>query len=250
MSERLAAALEFAELGCRAVIVEGKNPGGYLGRQWQQQATRDEHVLRGWWERWPAGNVGIVGDAVLLPLDVDDPASFERFQAEHGQAPPTPRYLTGGAEPPGRERLLFKHPGGAIDPKLADGVQLRRGNLMSLIPPSVHPETGVEQEWRIGIDEAPFAQIPVPWLERVRRTGRRGRSKSEWAEMFTRTFATGCGETHPSFVSMAGRLVPAVGAVAAFELLRCWNLEHCDPAKPEGEIHDAIAWVARKELGR
>jgi hypothetical protein len=94
----LAAALEFAEIGVRVVIVQGKNPGGFLGRHWEQQATRDPAVLCGWWERWPDVNVGILGDAVLLPLDVDNPDSFERFQAEHGQAPPTPRFYTGGSQ--------------------------------------------------------------------------------------------------------------------------------------------------------
>jgi hypothetical protein len=89
------AALEFAEIGVRVVIVQGKNPGGFLGPHSEQQATRDPAVLCGWWERWPGG---ILGDAVLLPLDVDNPDSFERFQAEHGQAPPTPPFYTGGSQ--------------------------------------------------------------------------------------------------------------------------------------------------------
>jgi hypothetical protein len=51
-------------------------------------------------------------------------------------------------------------------------------------------------------------------------------------------------------VSLAARLVPAVGAQAAFELLRCWNLGHCQPPKDEREIADAVRWVARKEAAR
>jgi hypothetical protein len=76
-------------MGVRVVIVEGKNPGAYLGPEWQRKSTTDPAVLRRWWAEAPDGNVGILGDTVALPLDVDDPASFERFQSEHGQAPPT-----------------------------------------------------------------------------------------------------------------------------------------------------------------
>ena len=102
-------ALTFAELGCRVVPPRGKHAGGYLGDGWQHQATRDPEVIRGWYERWPDANVGILGDRVLLPLDVDDPQAFERLQAETVAAPETPRYWTQGA--PGRERLLLAYPG-------------------------------------------------------------------------------------------------------------------------------------------
>jgi hypothetical protein len=258
-NDLLEAALQFAELDVRVVAVRGKNPGLLLGGGWQHKATTDESVLRGWWHRWPDANIGIVPGIELAPIDVDAPVSFERLQVETVKAPITPRYITGGGA--GRERLLFAHPGnaalaGITDTMIAPGVQLRvplpgRGALMSTVPPSVHPDTGVTQEWRIGLDETPLARLPGEWLARVRREpGRRGRPKSEWAAMFTRTFTAGCGETHPSFVSMAGRLVPAVGAQATAELLRCWNRVHCQPPKPEREIIDAVAWVARQELGR
>jgi hypothetical protein len=257
-NDRLAAALEFAEI-VPVVIVDGKNPGGLLGREWQRKATRDPDKVRQWFATWPDANIGIVPAGELLPVDVDNPAAFERLQGETVEAPPTPRYLTGGG--PGRERLLFAQPGaralaGIDDTMIVPGVQLRvplagRGALMSLVPPSKHPGTGVTQEWTIGLDEAPLAQIPAVWLDGMRRTpGNPGRSNSEWSAMFKHTFVAGCGVTHPSFVSMAGRLVPAVGAVAAYELLRCWNIQHCRPPKPEREIADAVKWVAGKELGR
>jgi Bifunctional DNA primase/polymerase, N-terminal len=88
----LGAALTFAELGCRVVPPRGKHPGGYLGHGWQRQATRDPEVIRRWYARWPEANVGILGDRTLLPLDVDDPASFQHLQAETVAAPDTPRF--------------------------------------------------------------------------------------------------------------------------------------------------------------
>jgi hypothetical protein len=248
----LASALEFAELGCRVVIVRGKDPGAYLGREWQLKATRDEETLRGWWSRWPDGNVGVVGDGPVLPLDVDNPESFERFQEKYGHAPPTPRYYTGGAHPPGRERLLFKHPGMAVEAKLADGVQLRRGNMMSLVPPSVHPETGVTSEYTIGLDEAPFAAVPAAWIERARPAQNgAGKPQSHWAELVVRHYRTGCGQTHPDVVSLAAYLVKKLGSGRiALELLLGWNERHCHPPKPEQEIVDIVAWAVRKETGR
>jgi hypothetical protein len=253
-NECLAAALEFAALGCRVVIAQGKDPGAFLGRGWQQQATTDERVLRGWWGRWPAGNVGIVGDAVLLPLDVDDPASFERFQAEHGPAPATPRYYTGGAEPPGRERLLLRHPGAALEPKLADGVQLRRGNLMSLVPPSTHPETGVVQEWQIGLDEVPLAQVPSAWLARVvRPNARAARPPSHWSELAAH--APAVGDRHQTLLSLAGHLVArAVHPRVAAELLCGWAAGRCTVAGErtisDQEVAEAVLYCARKEAAR
>jgi hypothetical protein len=248
MNARLEAAIEFAEIGCRVVPCLGKNPGRLLGGDWQLRASRDTDVLCGWWQRWPDANVGILGDTVLIPLDVDDPESFERFQAEHGAAPPTPRYLTGGA--PGRERLLFKHPGGTVEPKLADGVQLRRGNLMSLVPPSVHPDTGVVTEYTTALDEVPIAPVPAAWLKRVRPGVHPAKPRSHWAELVSRHYRTGCGETHPDVVSLAGYLVKKLGSGrVALELLLGWNQRHCHPPKPEREIVDIVAWAAKKEAG-
>jgi hypothetical protein len=165
-------------------------------------------------------------------------------------------YLTGRDE--FRHRLLFAFDARVLhaDRTLAPGVQLRHctpgAALMCVVPPGTHPETGAPVEWVYAPDELPFAPIPEPWLARVLRpnNGKPARPKSEWAAMFKRTYEAGCGDTHPAFVAMAGRLVPAVGAVAAYELLRCWSLRHCRPPKPEREIADAVTWVARKEASR
>lgn len=259
MNAMLASALEFAQLGCRVVPCVGKNPGGRLGNDWQHKATRDESTLRAWWGCWPNDNVGVVPDRACVPLDVDNPAGFERFQGDRGPAPTTPRYYTGGAEPPGRERLLLawderiQH----ADRKLADGLQLRHWKpgsvLMSVVPPSIHPDTGVELEWRIGLDEAPLAPLPEAWLERVlsQPDGPRGRPTDEWVKAFRRTYRTGCGETHPNVVAMAGYLVRRLGSgQVALELLLAWNETHCQPPKPAEEITEIVAYVARKEARR
>jgi hypothetical protein len=255
-STRLDAALTFAELGCRVVPAIGKNPGKILGQEWPKHATRDRELIRFWFRRHPHANVGILGDRALLPLDVDDPASFQRLQAETVAAPDTPRYWTRGA--PGRERLLFAYPGdealARADRRLADGVQLRHSNasaLMCLVPPSVHPETRLEQDWRITLDDAPLARIPREWLERVQPANGPRKPTGYWPRLFKRHYPTGCGDTHPDVVAMAGWLLRRTGSpVITRELMVAWTRAHTHPEKPEKEVLQIVADLARKEVGR
>ena len=250
----LDAALTFAELGCRVVPTAGKNPGAILGSEWQKQASREPDRIRDWFRRHPSANVGILGDRVLLPVDVDDAEAFERLQAETIAAPETPRYWTQGAV--GRERLLFAYPGdkalAGASRTLAPGVQLRHSNttaLQCLVPPSVHPATGLEQDWRIRLDEADFARVPSDWLERVQPAASQvGKPRSHWVELVQRHYHAGCGETHPDVVSLAAFLVKKLGSGRlALELLLPWNKVHCHPPKPEEEIVEIVAWAAGKE---
>jgi len=254
-TDRVASALRFAELGCRIAPAAGKNPGGYLGDGWQRKATRDPDLIAAWGEAYPRANIAVLPDRALLPVDVDDPASFERFQAEHGRAPRTPRYPSGGDG--GRERLLFQFPGEKalerVDRKLCAGVQLRHSHktaLVCIVPPGRNPDTGRELQWTIGLDEAPLAPIPLAWLERV-HTPASAKATSHWAEIVTREYVTGCGDTHPDVVSLAAWLMSKLRCgEAVLELLLCWNLRHCKPPKPAREIESIVAWVAKREAER
>jgi hypothetical protein len=153
---------------------------------------------------------------------------------------------------------LFAYPGDEVlaraDRKLAPGVQLRHSHdsaLICLVPPSIHPKTGVEQDWRIGLGDVPLAPIPREWIERVRLPVGRAKPRSHWIELVHRHYEAGCGETHPSFVSLAGFLVRKLGSgQLALELLLPWNKVHCHPPKPEDEIAEIVAWVTRKEACR
>jgi hypothetical protein len=246
MAQRLAA------LGCRVVPAIGKHPGRLLGDRWQHKATRDQGVIAAWFETWPVANIAILPDRALLPLDVDDPASFLRFQSEHGEAPRTPRYLTGGDG--GRERLLFRCPSDAAleraDRRLCPGVQLRHSNTTSLVcivPPGKNPDTGRELRWTITLDDAVLAPFPAAWLERA-TTPAPARPASHWASIVTRQYVAGCGDTHPDVLSLAAWLVGRLhNGEVALELLLCWNEKHCKPPKPAHEIESIVAWVAKRD---
>ena len=252
-NERIASALQFAALGCLIAPAAGKDPGGYLGKRWQRQATRDPDLIAAWWEAWPTANVAILPERALLPVDVDDPSNFERFQADHGQAPRTPRYLTGGGDR--RERLLFAFPGDealeGVGRKLAPGVQLRHSHNTNLVCVAawLEPDTGRELQWLIELDE-PLAQFPPAWRERA-NAPKPGKPASHWAGIVTRQYVTGCGDTHPDVLSLAAwKMRNLRCGEAVLELLLCWNNRHCTPPKPIEEVESIVAWVARQEAGR
>ena len=96
VNPRLAAALEWAELGVPTIACAGKNPGGHVGRGWQRYATCDPDRLALDWCNWPDANPGIVPGTKRTAGRRRPPDEFERFQSDHGAAPATPRYFTGG----------------------------------------------------------------------------------------------------------------------------------------------------------
>ncbi len=201
--------------------------------------------------------MAILGDRALLPVDVDNPDAFRRFQDEHGEAPRTPRYLSGGDG--GRERVLFRYPGDAalarVDRMLTTGVQLRHSNasaLVCIVPPGRNPDTGRELEWTVGLDDAPLADIPAAWLTVARpAAGALAVTPAgDWVRVFGRDYAAGQGECHPATMKMAAYLVRKLGSgQLALELMLGWNARRCKPPKPEAEIVEQVRWAVRKEAG-
>jgi hypothetical protein len=251
-SEPLAAALEWIEL-CRVVPCRGKNPGAYLGSGWHKQASRDPARLREWWQRWPTANLGIVPGRELVPVDVDDPAGFERFQREHGPAPPTPRCYTNGDPDAHRERLIFRHPGIELRDELAPGVQLRDGERVSIVPPSINPNTGLPYEWRDALDELPIAPLPDAWLVIVKtsETKQGAKPASLWRELMTGVrdgSVSGEQGRKRATTRLAGYLFNReVDPFVVLELLVAWDARN-KPPLGRAEIERAVRWVAAQEV--
>ncbi|NMC19312.1 MAG: hypothetical protein GYA33_02730 [Thermogutta sp.] len=73
MNPCLEAALRYAALGYRLLpaAAGAKTP---LIRDWPSKASRNESVIRKWFEQWPAANIGIACGGGLLVLDLDPEA--------------------------------------------------------------------------------------------------------------------------------------------------------------------------------
>ena len=178
MSACLAAALGYAEREWNVVPTIGKRPPF---RDWPRLATTDPDTIRAGWRRWPTANVGVVVGDSFLALDVDPrhggDDSLHALERDLGQLPPTPTYLTGGAD--GGWRVLLAHPGGDLLHELAPGVEVRHGPQLVVMPPSVHPGTGRMYEWDLGPDEAPLAAAPEAWRARLTAPAARPAAPSE-----------------------------------------------------------------------
>ena len=163
------AALEYADRGWHVVPLKprGKAPLGSLVPNGLKQATDDLAQVLAWWRQAPRANVGIVcGPSGLVVLDVDprnggDDSLFE-LERELGRLPETVRAQTGG----GGEHYLFRHPGESLVGVLADGLDVKDHGYI-VAAPSVHPEGGV-YAWDLAPEDVPLADVPEPWLERMR----------------------------------------------------------------------------------
>jgi hypothetical protein len=241
----LAAAIEWAGHGIPVVCCAGKNPGRLLGEGWQHQATTDPQTIKAWWVKWPNANVGIVPGRRLLPIDVDQPDEFKRFEAEHGPAPPTPRYLTNGEPGVPRERLLLRHPWCDLKDKLAPGVQLRDDNLMSVVPPSLNPDSGEHYEWLTSPDEVPFAAMSTAWLKRAAVPENRFAKYTNGGPAPPIGDRIPKGVQHDTLVSFAGTMRRR-GATAdeIFAALMVMN-QRCERPGPETNIRRIAESVAK-----
>ena len=113
-------------------------------------ASVEPEVIRGWWDKDPAGNLGVAtGTAAgvwVLDLDLHDPsasglASIQSLEAVHGALPDTLTVRTGT----GGLHLYWRMP---LDRKVRNRAKMRPGidargdGGYVVAPPSVHPDTG------------------------------------------------------------------------------------------------------------
>ena len=141
-----------------------------------KDATRDPQTIEKRWKASPCSNIGCAtGDASgLLVIDVDDPESF-KVLCRGREIPLSARQTTS----PGRMQLFFKMPKGTSiacsASKLAKGVDVRVNGGYTVVPPSIHPDTGRPYDWvegfelpAVGLADAPgwlLAEIQSPSKE-------------------------------------------------------------------------------------
>ncbi len=149
-----------------------------------KDCSKDESVIRGWWEQFPGANIGIATGwkSSLLVLDVDE-GGMDTLAERKIALPSTVVCLTGrGAHyyfcmPSGhlgnRENLLGS-------PQEKTGLDVRGDGGYVLAPPSLH-RSGRLYTWECdqGAGEIPLAEIPSFVLNAYLDSSGNGKSKKE-----------------------------------------------------------------------
>lgn len=150
-------ALDYAANGWVVFPLAGKIPRTSRGHL---DATTDRDVIRSWWTRWPAANIGGRVDRRLLVLDVD-PRNGGDVQSL-GPLPATLTCWSGRGD--GGAHYYFLRPAGQLtSTRLPAGVDLKV-NGYCVLPPSLHPDTGRPYRWV----EHEVAALPT-WLRTLLR---------------------------------------------------------------------------------
>ena len=175
-------AVDYARHGWRVFPLRGKEPLGSC-RQCRREprcpgphacghelchgvrdATTDPGVIRSWWARWPAANIGARVPEPLIAVDVDPRhgghGTVAAWEAEHGPLPATLTVASGRGD--GGAHYYYRRPAGRLTGGRlrGTGVDLRTSAGYCVVPPSTHPDSGRPDTWADLRDPA----APPRWL--------------------------------------------------------------------------------------
>ena len=128
-----------------------------------RSATSDPATITAWWTLRPDALIGgrIPKDVVVLDIDPrhDGHDTWDTIVAGH-DLPVTRRHASGRND--GGFHIWFRNPNGH-QLKDRDGIDvLHHGHRYSILPPSLHPETGQPYTW-VHDPTTPMADLPE-WL--------------------------------------------------------------------------------------
>lgn len=155
----------YAAQGWPIFPCHGKAP---ITRRGFYDATCDAAQIASWWAQWPDANIGAPMGRWAWALD-EDPrnggdstrADLERSYAEL----PTTMTSLSGRKDGGCHRFFLLPPGGLKHKAaLGDGLDVIGLGGYVILPPSIHPDTGLPYEWEYGPDEMRPQEAPA-WLE-------------------------------------------------------------------------------------
>ncbi len=199
-----------------------------------KDASIDEAMIRGWWERWPDAGIGTPTGPDWFVLDADHEQALTALEADHGQLPPTVQVVT---PRPGRHIYLrgeVTNGRGALPNEL--DVRGRGGYV--LLPPS--PHTNGIYEWRTAPDETPIAPAPA-WLLELLDSGNRTNGSAPPVEG-----DIPAQQRNATLASLGGTMRRRgfhEAAIAA--ALIATNADRCKPPLAEREVRSIARSVAR-----
>jgi len=218
-----------------------------------KDATTDPIEIENWWQQDPHFNVAIATGAVsgVFVIDIDGAdaeAELRKFEARHGELPPTVESITARGR-----HLFFKCPEKPLRnsaSKIASGIDVRATGGYVIAPPSVHP-SGKRYCW--SVDSATtFAAAPAWLLSIIAEPGNgtaAAAAVSEWRDLVRQRVAE--GQRNTAATRIAGHLLRRyVDPVVVLELMLGWGATRCTPPLPPDEITQIVNSVAGRELAR
>ncbi len=226
----------------------GKHPRTIHG---VNDATTDVEQVKKWWKKWPHANIGVAAGkkSGIVVLDVDvrhgGDATLAECEKELGPLPKTVTALTGG----GGRHLFFKYPGFPIRKDTAgkifgSGVDVLSDGSIVVAPPSRHA-SGKRYSWEEGrsITEMEFAELPAPWLSRLRTDSTKEQATAvepSNADLVTE------GRRNNHLTSLAGALQRnGASAEAISAALAAENTTKCSPPLAAAEVDTIVASITR-----
>jgi hypothetical protein len=141
--------------------VKAKAPIGSLVPNGKDDATLDLDLITKWWIEHPWAMIGSPVAVDELCLDIDPRNGGDRWALQDLlgiELPPTRMVLSGRYD--GGHHLFFKRPEGQrVATRLPGGIDLKDGGKgYTILPPSIHPDTGGLYLWRH--ENVPAAPLP------------------------------------------------------------------------------------------
>jgi putative DNA primase/helicase len=140
--------------GDPACSTPGKHP---LTRHGKDDATTNPEIIKGWWARWPAANIGLRMGNGRVAVDIDPRNGGDESLHDLGPLPETVTSLTGS----GGQHLLYKADGAVKARKgVRPGIDIITDGYI-VAPPSRHI-SGRRYEWEVGHGPGQVALAPFP----------------------------------------------------------------------------------------
>ncbi len=242
----LDAALSYAALGWWVHPLRPKSKLPQL-TDWPHQATTDLATIRGWCEKWPTANIGILTGAPsgLMVLDVDPrhggDDALRELEAQHGALPGTIEALT----PSGGRHVYFECPQGVTIRNsagiLGHGLDIRgAGGYVAVPPSSLGP--GQDYAWEVEHDPTgtPLAAVPTWMLARLREAANRTSTSPNPDSLIPQ------GRRNDFLMRQAGAMRRRdMSRESILAALRTENRDRCQPPLGDDEVKRIAASAAR-----
>ncbi|MGZ4848601.1 MAG: bifunctional DNA primase/polymerase, partial [Halobacteriota archaeon] len=232
----------------------GKHPIADLVPNGVKNATTNEEVIKGWFEREPMANIGVVtgprSGIFLLEADIHDGVdgrkTLAELEAEHGPLPETLTARSGG----GGAHYVFNYPSGYENAKwrrdIGPGVEIRASDdYYFVVAPSIH-KSGRQYEW---VDlNMPISDAPEWLVELSRKDTIAAAKEHQISRPLEMVFPS---QRHNAVVSLAGKLLSeGVNYEAAVEKCLAFNRNCCVPPKTDQDVvADVLDIYSRYEPG-